>query len=220
LRLRDLGYYGSPGARRVVLARRIVAGLLLVGLLIFSSGAAAKEFNPGDLRVCNAKRCVSLKSRPVLNALSAFYYNSAVPPSRVRAPRLGVPFFGLEFSNDYVTGVIAGTQLDRFLSYGVNLDQFRAGVWYRVPTRAVAGLRELTVGLTPLRLTGTAVAGAATFAVHSPSATQPRRAQRPAATSGLPSALGVVSLAALIALASLARLRRRSRAQLPTLRPR
>jgi hypothetical protein len=158
---RDLHDHGPRRTRRVVLARRIIAGLALVGLLIFNSGAAAKEFKPGDLRVCDAKRCVSIKSRTVLDALSAFYYDSATPPARVSAPRLGVPFFRLEFSNGYVTGIIADPQLDRFLSYGVNLDQFRAGVWYRAPTRAVAGLRQLTIGLAPLRLTGTALAARA-----------------------------------------------------------
>ena len=211
MRSRGLGDYVPRGARRVFLARRLVGGLLLVGLLIFSSAAAAKEFNPGDLLACNAKHCVSITSRPVLNALSAFYYDSAAPPAAVGPPRLGAPLFGLEFSNGYVTGIIAGAQRDRFLSYGVNLDQFRAGVWYRVPTRAVPGLREMTLGLTPLRLTGAAVAGASTFAV--PNATRPlRRTRRSAATGGhsggLPWALGALSLAALMALASLAKLRR------------
>jgi hypothetical protein len=206
----------------MMLARRMVAGLLLVGLLIISSDAAAKQFNPGDLRVCNAKRCVMIESRPVLNALSAFYYDSALTPARISAPRLGVPFFRLEFANGYVTGIIVGRLLARFLSYGVNLDQFRAGVWYRLPARAVAGLRALTVGLIPLRLAGTALADSPTFAVPRPSAAQPQlRARRQAATGGhgnsLPWALGVVSLAALIALALLARARRRPRAaQLPT----
>jgi hypothetical protein len=44
-----LGDYGSRGARRTVLARRIVAGSVLVGCLIFIRGAAAKEFDHGAL---------------------------------------------------------------------------------------------------------------------------------------------------------------------------
>jgi hypothetical protein len=209
-----------------MIARRILAGSLLVGSLILTSGASAKDFKPGDLSVCDAKRCVSIKSRPVLNALSVFYYDSAVPPAPVRAPGLGMPFFRLEFSNGYVTGIIASAELNRFLSYGVNLDQFRAGVWYRVPPRAVAGLRELTVGFTPLRLTSGAIASTSTFGVQSSAASEPPpRTQRRAGTgdrgSAVPWPLAVVSLTALIALASLARRRRRSgAASLPTLRTR
>jgi hypothetical protein len=207
-----------------MIARRILAGSLLIGLLLLSSGAAAKEFKPGDLSVCNAKRCVSIKSQPVLNALSAFYYNSAVRPARARAPRLRMPFFRLTFSDGYVTGIIASKELGRFLSYGVNLDQFRPGVWYRVPTRAMVGLRELTADLAPLRLTRAALASIHGTVVQSPAATHPPlRTQRASGTgghhsSGLLWALAVLSVAALIALTSLAIRRRRSGAAQPTLR--
>jgi hypothetical protein len=196
-------------------ARRVLAGSLLVWSLILSSGAVAKDLRPGELSVCNASRCVSIRSQSVLNALASFYYDSARPPSRARPPRLGTPFFRLEFSNGYVTGIVAGAELNRFLSYGVNLDQFRDGVWYRVPARAVAGLRRLTVGLTPLRLAGAAVAGAPTVDAQSPGATQPRPPSRQSTAPGSHSSnlswpLGLVPLAALVALALAARRRRRS----------
>ena len=140
-----------------MIARRVLAGWLLVGSLVLCSGAAAKQFRPGDVRVCNASRCVSIRSQSVLNALASFYYDSARRPVRAMSPRLGVPFFRLEYSDGYVTGIVAGTGLTRFLSYGVNLGQFQGGVWYRVPGRAVVGLRSLTVGLAPLRLTAAAL---------------------------------------------------------------
>jgi hypothetical protein len=192
-------------------ARRVLAGSLLVWSLILSSGAVAKDFRPGDLSVCNASRCIPIRSQSVLNALASFYYDSARPPARAHAPRLGMPFFRLEFSNAYVTGIVAGAGLNRFLSYGVNLDQFRDGVWYRVPARAVAGVRRLTVGLTPLRLAGAAVAGAPTVGAQSPGATQPRPPSQHSTAPGssLSWPLGLVPLAALVALALAARRRRR-----------
>lgn len=210
----------------MVVARRTLASAFLIGSLVLSSSAGAKEFRPGDLSVCNAKRCVSIKSQPVLAALSRFYYDSAVAPPRARGPRLGVPFYRLQFSNGYVTGIVAGAELgrvlgysdlSRFLSYGVNLDQFASGAWYRVPARAVAGLRKLTVGLAPLRLTDAALADSPRAGVQS-SATEAPRSARPAGSRGgrgsLAWVLGVLSLGALLALASIGGRRRRSAARL------
>jgi hypothetical protein len=177
---------------------------------MLSSAAAAKEFKPGDLSVCNAKRCVSIRSRPALNALASFYYDSARSPTRARAPRLGTPFFRLEFSNGYVTGIAAGTQLNRFHSYGVNLEQFQKRAWYRVPPRAAVELRRLTAGLTPLRLSAAALMDTGTFDARSAAATQMRpRARRSATSSHGGSPLWAVG-AVPLALALLARHRRRS----------
>jgi hypothetical protein len=132
--------------------RRVVAFVVVAAFAAWSSGAAAKEFRPGDLRACGAMDCVAITNQDVLNAISAFYYGPR-RPARIRAPRLGVPFFQLKFTNGYVTGIVATVQLNRFLSYGVNTGQFNRGAWYAVPARAVAGLREATSGLKPLRLT-------------------------------------------------------------------
>ena len=136
---------------------RLITCAIVAGCLTVSSSAVAKEFAPGDVRICNAKRCVPIRSQPVLNSLAAFYYEGAKPPARADSPRLGAPYFRLEFRNHYVTGIVAGRKLDRFVSYGVNLDQFRKGVWYHVPTRAVSEFRRQTVGLRPLRLTRTSL---------------------------------------------------------------
>jgi hypothetical protein len=128
-----------------------------VGALLVLASAQAKEFRPGDLRVCNAKRCVAITNQAALDSLSALYYSQA-PLTGAVAPSVGAPFFQLEFDNGYVTGVVATTRLDRFLSYGVNLGRFRRGKWYRVQAVAAKELRKLTTGLKPLRLTQASLA--------------------------------------------------------------
>lgn len=212
-------------ARWTLIARRILAGWILVASLVLSSGAGAKEFRPGDLSVCNAKRCVVIRNQHVLSGLAAFYYDPAKRPAKTRAPTLGTPFVGLEFSNGYVTGIVAGRSSSKFLSYGVNLDQFREGVWYRVPARAAAELRGLAAALTPLRLTDAALSGTTTFAIQNHRVTQPmRKAARPGTSPAqgdgpwLP--LGPAMFAALIALALLIQRRRRPAASQPAPTPR
>jgi hypothetical protein len=132
---------------------RIASGALLAALaLLLVSGAGAKDFQPGDLRICNATKCVAIVDRHVLPAIGSFYYGSG-RPAKARAPRMGARAYELRFRNGYATGVVAGVGLDRFLSYGVNLDRFRAGVWYRVPTRLAFRLQCLGARLAPLRVT-------------------------------------------------------------------
>lgn len=153
----------APRARRgpnaSTIRRSLITCALVAGSLMVSSSAVAKDLRPGDVRICNAERCVPIRSQPVLNSLASFYYDSARPPARVHRPRLGAPYFRLAFRNHYVTGIVAGRKLDRFLSYGVNLDRFDKGVWYRVPPRAVSEFRRLTIGLRPFRLTRTSLRG-------------------------------------------------------------
>jgi len=150
--------------------------VIAVGVVVavLAPAATAKDFQPGDLRVCNVERCVAITSRPALAALGAFYYGGACPrvatldgdcmPDERRPPRaapsvrIGAPAFELRFRNGYVTGIVATARLDRFLSYGVNLGWFRRGRWYRVPPASAAELRRLTAGLTPLRVTRAALA--------------------------------------------------------------
>jgi hypothetical protein len=143
-----------------VTARGIVAALLAAAALAVTPAATAKEFRPGDLRVCNAKRCVPITKRALMPLLGNFYYGVPDPRDPRVAPRvrLGAPAFELRFSNGYVTGIVASTRLDRFLSYGVNLGRFHRGVWYRVPARIAAELRTLTAGMKPLRVTQAALA--------------------------------------------------------------
>ena len=136
----------------------VIAVLAATAFLVVASAGAAKEFEPGDLSICNAKRCVPIMDRPALTALGAFYYIGTRPPARARSPQIGAPSFELRFDNDYVTGIVATARLDRFLSYGVNTGRFEAGSWYRVYRKAARELRRLTVGLRPMRLTRAALA--------------------------------------------------------------
>jgi hypothetical protein len=136
---------------------RLAAILLAGATFLAASAATAKDFEPGDLRICNAKRCLPITNRPVLKLLSAFYFTGRKPPSIASPARLGAPAFELRSPNGYVTGIVAAVKFDRFLSYGVNLDRFEQGQWYRVPDRAARELRRLTTHLKPLRLTQRAV---------------------------------------------------------------
>lgn len=123
----------------------------IVALLAVPS-ATAKDFQPGDVRLCNATRCVPIMDREAITALGHFIYSSGEAP-RARAVRLGAPAFELKFRNGYTIGIAAGVSLDRFLSYGVHLERFFRGRWYRVPEVVSAELKRLAAGLTPLRVT-------------------------------------------------------------------
>jgi hypothetical protein len=136
--------------------RLIAAAVLFLLALTFTATSAAKEFKPGDLRICNANRCVTITDKKLLDALGSFIYMGP-QPAIVRSPRLGVAYFELKFRNGYVPGIVATAKLDRWLSYGVYLGRFARGRWYHVPARAAAGMRELTVSLKPSRLTRVAV---------------------------------------------------------------
>jgi hypothetical protein len=126
-------------ANRVALAAATIA-------LAVVPAAAAKDFKPGDLRVCAAKRCAPIKSQRALDALSGFYYGSA-KPTVAKAPAHRARYVELRFRNGYVTGIAAGARFDRFLSFGVNLDQFRARTWYAIPRRVSDEVRRLAAGL-------------------------------------------------------------------------
>lgn len=133
-------------------ARRLTRVVLAAAACVAASSASAKDFEPGDLRICNMKRCLPIADVAALETLSKFYYSGPRPRAGRPAP-LGAPAFELRFGNGYVTGVVATTRLDRFLSYGVHLGWFGRGTWYRVPDTAARELRRLTARLTPLRVT-------------------------------------------------------------------
>jgi hypothetical protein len=129
----------------------IAVGLLALGALLATPQASAKDFGPGDLRVCGKTRCVPIMNRNALPAFNSLYWG----PSRVvRAPKVpvGTPAFEVRFRNGYVSGIVATTKLDRFQPYGFNCGRFQEGKWYRVPRRAVQQLRRLTAHLRPLRV--------------------------------------------------------------------
>ena len=131
--------------------RRLFVGLLVLAALLVVPAASGKVFKPGDVRLCNAKRCVPIRNQVVLDKLSSFYYGSYALTT-VHAPAHGAPYYELRFRNGYVTGVVSTRRLDHFQSHGVNTGRFASGRWYGVPPRVSAELRRLAVGLRPLRL--------------------------------------------------------------------
>jgi hypothetical protein len=137
--------------------RTLVVFFVAASALLILPSASAKDFAPGDLSACNATRCVAIVSRDVMPRMGSFYY-SGPAPARVRGTSLGAPYFELRSRNGYVTGIVATRRLDRFLSYGVNLDRFARNRWYAVPRELQQEFRRLTVGLRPLRITRAALA--------------------------------------------------------------
>jgi hypothetical protein len=125
--------------------------------LLAVPAASAKEFEPGDLRVCGPQRCVAIVERGAVAQLGPFYFSGPTLAKRSR-PANGVPYYELRFEDGYATGIVATRRLDRFLSYGVHLERFRRNVWYRVPPALAADLRALAAKLRPYRLTNAAVA--------------------------------------------------------------
>jgi hypothetical protein len=127
-----------------------------VSALLVVPSAGAKEFRPGDVRVCNATRCVPILERSVVPQLASFY--TGPRPARRARPALGTPHYELRYRGGYVTGIVATRHLDRFLAYGVHEGRFDKNAWYAVPRRLSTELRRLTDALRPLRLTRAALA--------------------------------------------------------------
>jgi hypothetical protein len=130
--------------------RTLVIGFVAASALLILPSASAKDFGPGDLRVCNATCCVAIVNREVLPQLGSFYY-SGPSPARVRGPWLGAQYYELRFRNDYVTGIVATRRLDRFLSYGVHLERFARNRWYAVPRQLRHELRVTRAALAKSR---------------------------------------------------------------------
>jgi hypothetical protein len=137
--------------------RTLLVVVIAASTLLVLPSASAKDFGPGDLRVCNLTRCIAIVTRDVLPQIGSFYYNGP-SPARIREPELGAPYYQLRFRNDYVTGIVATQRLDRFLSYGDFLGRFARTRWYAIPRRLSAELRRLTIGLPPLHVTRAALA--------------------------------------------------------------
>jgi hypothetical protein len=137
---------------------RLAVLAVAAALLLGAEAATAKTFEPGDLRLCNRERCLPIMNVRALQALSAFYYTGRQPPAGAPAARIGAPALELQFTNGYVTGIVATARYDRYLSYGVNLERFARGRWYRVPDAAARELRRLGARLDPLHVTPAALA--------------------------------------------------------------
>jgi hypothetical protein len=137
--------------------RSILVTVVAVSALLVAPSAGAKDFRPGDVRVCNATRCVPILERSVVPQLTSFYYTGPRPVRRAR-PALGTPYYELRYRGGYVTGIVATRRLDRFLTYGVHDGRFVEHIWYAVPRELSVELRRLTDVLRPLRLTHAALA--------------------------------------------------------------
>ena len=96
----------------------LVASVAAVALVALPA-ASAKDFKPGDVRICNADQCKAVVNRKALAVLARFYYDGHTTPARATKPQLGQPYYKLRYPNGYVTGIVAARHLDRFLSYGV-----------------------------------------------------------------------------------------------------
>ena len=72
--------------------------LVIAVALIVSPAATAKDFKPGDLRVCGVRRCVPITDREVLGTFGSFLYRFSTPrPQIVRRPARGAPTVDLRF---------------------------------------------------------------------------------------------------------------------------
>jgi len=126
------------------------AAILAVGL-VAAPAATAKEFRPGDLRVCGRSQCVPIVGKRLLRSLSRLYYGPG-PVHRTEPVRRGAVAFAFRWRDGWAAGLVAGIGLDRFRSHGVFYGRFQRGRWYRVPAEAAAALRKLTTGAKPLRV--------------------------------------------------------------------
>jgi hypothetical protein len=114
---------------------------LAVSALFLVPTAGAKEFQPGDLRVCGAVHCRVLTDAATTRAFGALLYGPGAVAS-APTPGLGAPVFRLRF-RDGSAGVILSATV--FRVHGLNCGRFRRGRWYRLPVP----LRGLTAGLKP-----------------------------------------------------------------------
>jgi hypothetical protein len=132
---------------------RKVVVVLAAAALIGAPASSAKEFEPGDLRLCNGQDCRVLFDRDLLRGLSSFIYGNRAPV-RTAAPARGAPVLRLTFRNGYVAGLVGGRNLDRFRSHGVICGRFRRASWYRIPPRIANDLHRAAGRLERLRFTG------------------------------------------------------------------
>jgi hypothetical protein len=120
---------------------------LAIALLIFGvSAASAKEFRPGDLRLCGATQCRLVIDGPTNRHFGALLYGDGrVAPAPAPTPGVGSPVFQLRFRDGPAAVILNATA---FRVHGLNCGRFRRGHWYRLP----AALRGLTTGLKPKQL--------------------------------------------------------------------
>lgn len=142
---------------RLLLTAALALGLLPSATVV---PASAKEFRPGDLKLCNDQRCIVILDRCIvildrslLGGLSKFYFGAPAPAAR--KPRIGSPYLQISSSDGHVTGIVGAARLDRFRSGGMG--RFSSDAWYRVPASVARGLRALAAGMKPLIATSSTI---------------------------------------------------------------
>jgi hypothetical protein len=82
----------------------------LIGVLgvVFVSSATAKEFGRGDLPVCGAGGCATIRSASAVRAFSVFAFGGG-RPRVVPTPRVGSASFAIRFRDGSLIGVAATT---------------------------------------------------------------------------------------------------------------
>ena len=116
-------------------------------LLLGTPAASAKDFRPGDLRVCGAVHCRVVTERAQARTFSAFLYGNG-RPRRASAPRVGSPVFQLRLKDGFVAALLSPAAIR---VHGLFCERFVRGRWYRLPS----SLRNIGAGLEPKRLRAT-----------------------------------------------------------------
>jgi len=121
---------------------RFVVALAAIAIVL-PLAAWAKEFPPGDLRICGAKHCRILTPAQS-NAFSAVLWGDS-QVVRAPTPRVGSAVLQLRYPNGPAGAIITPRSIR---VAGLNCGRFERGKWYRLPKN----LRGLTDGLEPRRL--------------------------------------------------------------------
>ena len=114
--------------------RTFLVALVAAAALLVVPSASAKDFGPGDLRVCNAKRCVPIvEARRAAAARRLLLQRPGALTRRPGSRRSERRTTSCASGTATPRGIVATRQLDRFLSYGVHLERFARDQWYGSP---------------------------------------------------------------------------------------
>jgi hypothetical protein len=117
--------------------------IALASFFLSAVSAAAKEFPPGELMICGATQCRTVKPAQSRAFSSLLWGEGRVP--RGPTPRLGSPIFQLRFKGGPAGAIVNATAIR---VHGLNCGPFQRGKWYRLPP----SLRGVTAGLKPKQL--------------------------------------------------------------------
>jgi hypothetical protein len=153
--------------RKSGLVRALLVGSWVAAALLVVPAASGKVFQPGDVRLCNAKRCVPINNRVVLSGSSARSYYGSYALTTVRTAGARATSFG---SGTLRVGFVAPAG-SIFPEHGVYTSRFAAAV---VGVRARLAISPAAAG----RPSGMALVFAVRRAGAQARRTAPRRACR------------------------------------------